>query len=201
MLDSHIRPIIDPTLNRIARFVARTGLTANALTVIGMLLACCAFVALATQSYSLAIAFILMNRAADGLDGPLARQTKATDLGGFLDIVSDFIFYSGVVFFFALGQSQDALAASFLIFSFMGAATSFLAYAIIAAKRGLNHEKQGKKSFFYAAGIAEGTETIIVLVMICIVPAYFTWIAYVYGGLCWLTALGRIRLAIRDFHN
>lgn len=199
MLDSYIRPLIDPPLNVIARALLKTGITANMLTAIGFSLSLCAFAALAFQAYAIAILFIVLSRLMDGLDGPVARQSQATDLGGYLDIVSDFIFYSGTVFFFAVGRPETALAAAFLIFSFMGTASSFLAYAIVAAKRGINHERQGKKSFFYAAGIAEGTESIFVLILICLAPSYFSWIACIFGGLCWMTTAGRARLAIRNF--
>ena len=199
MLDSYLRPLIDPPLNVIARTLVKTGITANMLTAIGFSLSLCAFAALAFQAYAIAILFIVLSRLMDGLDGPVARQSQATDLGGYLDIVSDFIFYSGAVFFFAVGRPETALAAAFLIFSFMGTASSFLAYAIVAAKRGINHERQGKKSFFYAAGIAEGTESIFVLILICLIPSYFSWIACIFGGLCWMTTAGRARLAIRDF--
>lgn len=92
-----------------------------------------------------------------------------------------------------------ALPAAFLIFSFMGTASSFLAYAIIAAKRGKNHEKQGRKSFFYLKGITEGTETIALLFFICLFPGGFLWAAYIFGGLCWLTTLGRTMQAVKDF--
>lgn len=203
MLDSKIRPYIDPPLNRLAKYLSRFGVTANIVTVIGFIFALCCFVALSFGAYGVAILFIILNRLMDGLDGPISRQTSATDLGGYLDIVFDFIFYSGTIFFFALGADDGtkytALAAAFLIFSFMGAGTSFLAYAIVAAKRGENHEEQGKKSFFYAQGLAEGTETIITLLLICFFPHNFIVIAYVFGVVCWLTTAGRIMLAYNSF--
>lgn len=199
MLDACIRPLIDPPLNVVARTLAKSGMTANTLTAIGFTFSLCAFATLAFQTYGMAILFIALSRLMDGLDGPLARQTKASDLGGYFDIVSDFIFYSGIVFFFAVGKPETALPAAFLIFSFMGTASSFLAYAIIAAKRGLNHEKQGRKSFYYLKGITEGTETIAFLVFICVFPGLFAWAAYIFGGLCWLTTLGRTTQAVRDF--
>ena len=86
---------------------------------------------------ALALALLLVNRLADGLDGAVARQTRLTDLGGFLDIVLDFIVYAGMVFAFALADpAANALAAAFLLFAFMGTGSSFLAFAIMAAKRG-----------------------------------------------------------------
>lgn len=199
MLDSHIRPLIDPPLNKVAYHLSKKGVTANMVTAIGFAIGLLSFIALAIQAYEVAIFFIILSRLMDGLDGPIARQTQATDLGGYLDIVSDFVFYAGAVFFFAVGQPHVSLAATFLIFSFFGSACSFLAYAIIAAKHEINHEKQGKKSFYYLSGITEGTETIMTLILICLFPDHFVWIASIYGILCWLTAIGRTLQAMRDF--
>lgn len=203
MFDSFIRPYIDPPLNSTAKLLAKLGVSANAITFIGFGFALCCFAALSLGLYGFAILFIMLNRLMDGLDGPLSRQTKSTDLGGFFDIVFDFIFYSGTIFFFAFGYADltinTTLAATFLIFSFMGTGSSFLAYAIVATKRGENHDEQGKKSFFYARGLAEGTETILVLLLICILPEKFSYIAYAYGFICWITTFGRVTQAYNNF--
>lgn len=199
MFDRHIRPLIDPALNAAAQALVKKGVRANTVTFIGFLFALSAFTALAFQLYALAIAFIVLSRLMDGLDGPLARQSHATDLGGFLDIVSDFIFYSGTVFFFAVGKPDMALPAAFLIFSFVGTGSSFLTYAIFAAKRGIDNNSQGKKSFFYLGGLTEGSESIFVLLLVCLIPSYFPWIAYIFGAMCWLTTLGRTMQAMKDF--
>ena len=199
MLDSHVRPLIDPPLNAVARILAKTGASANMLTAIGFGFSLCAFAALVFQAYGTAILFIALSRLMDGLDGPLARQSQATDRGGYFDIVSDFIFYSGIVFFFAVGRPDMALPAAFLIFSFVGTGSSFLTYAIFATKRGINHDRQGRKAFFYLGGLTEGTESIAALALVCLFPDYFFWTAYIFGGLCWLTTLGRTAQAIRDF--
>ena len=199
MFDSYIRQYIDRPLNATARVLAKTGVSANMLTAAGFAFSLCVFAALAFQFYNIALLFIVLSRLMDGLDGPLARQTQATDLGGYFDIVSDFIFYSGTVFFFAVGRPDMALPAAFLIFSFMGTGSAFLAHAILAAKRGLHHERQGKKTFFYVSGLAEGTESIAVLLLICLIPNYFAWAAYIFGGVCWLTTFARVLQAAQDF--
>jgi len=201
MLDSYLRPLIDRPLNAASSVLVKYGLTANIMTGFGFGFALAAFAALGFQSYGAALLFIGLNPLMDGLDGPVARQTQISDIGGYFDIVSDFIFYAGAIFFFAVGRPETALAAAFLIFSFMGTASSFLAYAVIAAKRGLHHETQNKKSFAYLKGITEGTETIILLVLICLIPGWFIWIAYIFGALCWLTTLGRVMQARCDFYD
>lgn len=201
MLDSKLRPIIDPPLNAIGKKIAGAGVSADMVTFIGFGFGLCAFAALAFQFYLAALLFIGLSRLMDGLDGPVARHSSQgpSDLGAFYDIVSDFVFYSGTVFFFAAGRPEHALAAAFLIFSFMGSASSFLTYAVIATKKNLNHNKQGKKSFYYLAGLCEGTETIFAFTLFCLFPDYFVPLAIIFGILCWVTTAGRILQARKDF--
>ena len=133
--------------------------------------------------------------------GPVARQTQLTDFGGYLDIVCDFIFYSFIPFSFAIAHPEFALAACFLMLSFMGTGTSFLAYAILQAK----HPETSilpsgqRKSFYYLGGLTEGTETIFVLGLCFWLPDYFAWLAWGFGILCWITVITRIQAAWLDF--
>lgn len=199
MLDAALRRVIDPPLDAAGKRVAALGIPANAVTVAGFAIGMTAVPALAAGRYDLALAAILLNRLADGLDGAVARAAGPTDLGGYLDIVLDFLFYGGVVFGVALARPQEAVWATFLIFSFVGSGTSFLAYAIIAAKRGMTTSRQGRKSIFYLGGLAEGGETIAAFVLICLFPEAFPWIAGVFGAMCWITAAGRVAAAVRAF--
>jgi phosphatidylglycerophosphate synthase len=201
VLDARIRRIIDPTLDRIGAGLARWGLGANAVTVCGFLIGMGAWASLWAEAYLPALALILLNRLADGLDGAVARRTGLTDLGGYLDIVLDFIFYAGVPFFFAVGRPQDALPAAFLAFSFVGTGGSFLAFASVAARRGLVTRTHGRKSIYYLGGLTEGAETIALFVLICLLPQYFAWLAWVFGALCWVTTASRIAAAVDAFRG
>lgn len=197
MLDRAARRLLDPALDRLAIAAQQRGLTANQVTVAGFACGLLAIGAIALQFYALGLLLVLANRLADGIDGALARRIGATDLGGYLDIVLDFIIYSGAAFAFALAQPDHALAAAFLIFSFMGTGSSFLAFAIFAAKRKLDGEAVANKSFYYLGGITEGTETILLFVIILLFPGWFEVAAYAYGTLCWLTTVGRIGAAVQ----
>jgi phosphatidylglycerophosphate synthase len=200
MLDSVMRPLIDPPLNAAARLVARTGIAPNVLTLAGVPVAIGAAAAVAAQRYGLALALIAANRLLDGLDGPLARlRGRTSDLGGYLDIVCDFVFYAAIPVGFGLAAQRNLLPAMLLLASFIAAGTSFLAFAVIAAKRGLTTAAQGTKSFYFSAGLAEGTETIAVFALACLWPAAFPQIAYVYAAACVVTLAGRIILAWRTF--
>lgn len=191
MLDAQLRPLVDRSLNRAAGRLAGLGVTPDAVTLIGFALGLAGAAALAFQAYGPGLLLILANRLCDGLDGAVARHAGASDFGGFLDIVCDFIVYAGVVFGFALGRPEQALPAAFLIFSFIGTGASFLAFAVIAAKRGVATTARGRKAFYYMGGLTEGTETIALLVAICLLPGLFHWLAWGFGALCWITTLGR----------
>lgn len=197
MLDRYLRPLIDPPLERLAAALAPR-LSADAVTVGGFAIGLLAMLAVMLGQFWLGLLLLLLNRLADGLDGAIARCRGVTDLGGYLDIVLDFIIYSGIVFAFAVADpAANALAAAFLVFSFMGTGASFLAFAIMAAKHGLDSPEQGTKSLYYLGGLAEGTETILFLVAVLAWPAGFALLAWLFGILCWLTTAGRILIAVR----
>jgi phosphatidylglycerophosphate synthase len=199
MLDARLRKLIDPPLDAVGRRLARAGVTANSVTWTGFLVGVGAWALLVLGSYWGALALILLNRLADGIDGAVARHGRISDLGGYLDIVLDFLFYAGVVFFFAVGRPGDALPAAFLIFSFVGTGASFLAFAALAAKRNITTAARGAKSIYYLGGLTEGSETIALFVAICLFPDLFAWFAWIFGGLCWLTTAVRIFMAVETF--
>lgn len=201
MLDAKLRPLIDPPLNRAGRALASIGVTANGLTFTGLALGLGGAAAIALGHIGWGLALILANRMCDGLDGAVARVRGPSDLGGYFDIVADFAFYVSVPVGFGILSPANTLPALVLVASFVLTGVSFLAFAVIAAKRGDQTEAHGRKSFFYSTGLAEGAETIAVFVAMCLFPGWFAWMAYGYAALCVLTVFQRslmARLAFRD---
>lgn len=200
MFDARLRPLIDPPLDAIASTLEKSGLSANFVTVLGFGVGLGGAVTIAYGELLLGLILILINRVLDGLDGALARRLGPTDFGGFLDIVLDFLFYSAIPLSFAvLAPGDNAVAAAFLIFSFMGTGSSFLAFAVVAAKHGLSTEIRGRKSFYYLGGLTEGAETIAFFIACCIFPERFAMLAYIFGALCWVTTATRIAAARTAF--
>lgn len=201
MLDAAARGLIDPALDRVAALLhGRMRVAADTVTIVGFAFGLTAGVAIALGSPLVGLAMLLLNRIADGIDGAIARRTRLTDLGGYLDITLDFIVYASVVFAFALADpARNALAAAFLTTSFMAPAATFLAYAVFAAKRGITTEIRGAKSLYYLGGLTEGTETILTLCLMCAFPDWFAVIAVVYGVMCWITGGTRIAAAVGTF--
>lgn len=201
MLDAKLRPLIDPPLNRAGAVLARLGVTANGLTFIGLALGLGGAAAVALGHIGWGLALIIANRLADGLDGAVARVRGPSDLGGYFDIVADFAFYVSIPLGFGIFSPANTLAALVLVASFVLTGVSFLAFAVIAGKRGATTEAHGRKSFFYSTGLAEGTETIAVFIAMCLFPAWFAVLAYGYAGLCALTVVQRSALAVSAFRD
>jgi phosphatidylglycerophosphate synthase len=154
--------------------------------------------AVMAEAYGVGLVLFAANRLADGLDGAVARRTRLTDLGGFLDITLDFIVYAGMAFAFAVADpAANALAAAFLLFAFMGTGSSFLAFAVMAAKRGITTDLRGRKSLYYLGGLAEGTETILFLALACLLPDQFAALALVFGLACWVTTAARVTAGLQ----
>ena len=192
MFDAALRPYLDRVVDPIGRWFAARGISASMVTVVGFALGLGATLAVVMGMMLAAFVLILLNRLCDGLDGAIARATAPTDFGGFLDIVFDFIFYAMIPFGFALYDPANALAACFLIVSFFGTAVSFLAFAVMAQRRGLSSQDRGVKSLYYLGGLTEGGETIILLLAMTLTPQWFVYYAYAFGALCWITAVSRI---------
>ncbi|PTT29882.1 hypothetical protein DBR30_06190, partial [Aeromonas sp. HMWF017] len=86
----------------------------------------------------------------------------------------------------------NALPAATLLFAFMGTGSSFLAFAIMAGKRGIDNPVYHHKSLYYLGGLTEGSETIALFVLMCLWPAAFAPLAYGFALLCAITTLTRL---------
>ncbi|MGE0767245.1 MAG: CDP-alcohol phosphatidyltransferase family protein [Hyphomicrobiaceae bacterium] len=200
MLDSRLRPLIDPPLAIAARWLVARRITADQVTVAAFAFGIAAAACIAIGWTTTALALLLLNRAGDGIDGAIARQTKATDRGGFLDISLDFVVYAAIPLAFAIRDPvPNALPATALLSSFLANGAAFLAFAIVASKRGLSSTSQGSKSFFFVAGLAEGTETVLVFTVVCLWPTAFPMLALGFAFLCGLSAAARIVAGWRSF--
>ena len=210
MLDSRIRPYVDPILNKVAHKLEEKNVSPNTVTFTGLMIAVYCFIALIQQAYILALIFLAANRIADGLDGVLANHIDSkkngkkgkTELGSFLDIVFDMLFYGGFVFFYAWGRPDIGDSAAFLLFCFMGTASSFLAQAILVEKLGPIKDSPNKnKGFYYAHGLIEGSETILFFILMCVFPKYFGLIAAIFGSLCLITTGLRIKTTFDGYKD
>ncbi len=202
MLDKYIVPRIKPMLSSVAKRLHAKGVSADQVTVAGFIVGMLALPAMAGGHAQLALLCLVGNRIADGLDGELARLGTPSDAGSFLDITLDFIFYAAFPLGFALyDPAQNALAAAFLIASFVGTGASFLAFASQADKHSIQSPDFAYKGLYYLDGLAEGTETIICFVLMCLLPDQFVIIATLFAVLCVVTAFNRVYSGYRTLRK
>ena len=201
MLDRLARKAIDPVVNHLGRALAARGWSADGVTLLGLCLGLTSAALLAVGAPGwLALLPLLAGRVADGLDGAVARATQKTDFGGYWDIVADFSFYAAVPLAMVLRDpGANGVAGAFVLATFYINGASFLGYAVLAEKAGIETRAQGEKSLYYATGLLEGSETIAFFTAICLWPGYFSAMAWGFGALCLLTATQRVLAARRVF--
>lgn len=200
MFDARLRKAIDPVLDRWGMRLALRGWSADRVTLLGLGLGLLAAALVALGWTLLALVPLMASRLADGLDGAVARATRRTDFGGYLDIAADFLFYGAVPFgFVLLDPAANGVAGAFLLLSFYVNGTTFLGFAILAEKRKMETRARGLKSLYFTGGLLEGAETIGFFVMLCLWPAAFAPLAWAFGALCFITAGSRVLLAWKVF--
>ncbi|MDH3264763.1 MAG: CDP-alcohol phosphatidyltransferase family protein [Paracoccaceae bacterium] len=200
MFDARLRRALDPMLDRWGMRLALKGWTADRITLAGLGLGLLAAALVALGWTLIALVPLCASRLADGLDGAVARATRRTDFGGYLDIAADFLFYGAVPFgFVLLDPAANGVAGAFLLLSFYVNGTSFLGFAILAEKRKMETAARGLKTIYFTGGLLEGAETIGFFVVLCLWPGLFAPLAWAFGGLCLVTAASRVLLARKVF--
>ena len=200
MLDRVLLRATRTLLERVACRIAAAGISAEAVSWAGFVIGLAAVPLIVAGANGWALACIAGNRIADGLDGAIARLGTPTDRGAFLDIALDFLFYSAIPLAFAIADPQaNALAAATLIYAFVGTGSSFLTFAVLAAKRGLASTAYPGKGFYYLGGLTEASETVAVFAAMCLWPNGFAELAYGFAALCALTTATRIHAGLRQF--
>src|SRR5438045_1818448 len=161
MLDRYAIRLLRPALERGAHGLHRLGVKADQVTLAGFAIGIVAALAIAGGWPLAGLVLLAASRLCDGLDGTLARLTAPTERGGFLDISFDFLFYASIPLAFAFADPPaNALAAAALLAAFVGSASTFLAFAALAARRGLTSLAYPNKGIYYLGGLTEATETL-----------------------------------------
>ena len=195
MLDSVLRSRLAPPLDSVAGRLERAGVRPAAVTAAGLAVGVGACVAAALGAWHVALAAWLVNRALDGLDGPLARRQGATDFGGVLDFVADFVVYGGFVVAVAIAVPDARVACAALLAAYLLNNVAQLSFASLVEKRRL--EFGDERSLRLTPGLTEGTETILAYVAFCLLPGEARWVAWTFTAMVLFTVAQRVALARR----
>lgn len=196
MLDATLRPLLAPGLERVARIAVRRSVPPLAFTLAGLVLGLAAAVAAGFALWLVALAFWLISRVFDGLDGPVARLSgRASAFGGWADFTSDIAVYGAFVAGCAIGQPDARTACLVLLVTYYVNAGTLLGLSAAAERARI--AAPDDRTFHFTRGLAEGTETIVVHALMVLVPAFMAPIAWTFAGAVVITIAQRTRLAYR----
>ena len=199
MLDRYTRAALAGPLDRVAAVLDRPSVTPDRVTVTGLVLGVAGSAAAAAAVWPVALVLWLLSRLADGLDGPLARRRRATsgrragEAGGFLDISADFVVYGSFVVGVGVGSrgaSGDLLPFLAVLLAYYVNGSAFLAFSSIAERTG--HRIDDGRSLSFLGGLAEGTETVAVHSLWCLLPGAAGTVAWVWAGVVAVSAAQRV---------
>jgi len=198
MFDRQIQKYTQKPLQYIAKLFLKF-ISPNHMTLIGFSFGVLMCLSIIIDQYLIAIIFLFLNRLADGLDGTMARLQTPTPLGGYLDIVLDFLIYSGFVLSFGITEQNNTLTSMILLFCYIGTGSTFLAKAaILPSLTNQNLNEEIPKSFHYAVGLVEGTETIVFMVLCLLFPNLFIYFSFIFIILCLITIVFRIIVCYKE---
>ena len=200
MFDRQIQKYTQKPLQYIAKIFLKF-ISPNHMPLIGFIFGVLMCLSVIIDQYLLAIIFLFLNRLSDGLDGAMARLQTPTPLGGYLDIVLDFLIYGGFVLSFGVTEQNNTFLSMVLLFCYIGTGSTFLAKAaILPSLTNQNLNEEIPKSFHYAVGLVEGTETIVFMLLCLLFPSLFIYLASIFVLLCLITIVFRIIVFYRELN-
>ena len=200
MFDRQIQKFTQKPLQYIAKLFLKF-ISPNQMTFIGFSFGVLMCLFIIIDQYLIAMIFLFLNRLSDGLDGAMARLQTPTPLGGYLDIVLDFLIYGGFVLSFGITEQNNSLLSMVLLFCYIGTGGTFLAKAaLLPSLTNQNLNEEIPKSFHYAVGLVEGTETIIFMFLCLLFPGLFIYLASIFALLCLITIVFRIIVFYKELN-
>ncbi|CAB4692725.1 MAG: CDP-alcohol phosphatidyltransferase family protein [Actinobacteria bacterium] len=183
MFDGKLRAPVDKAVRPIGALLRRTGLSPDHLTILGVVVAIGAGVAIGSGRLLLGFVLVILAALPDLFDGALAKASnQVSQRGAFfdsvIDRVTDAILFSGVAYFYAAGKHP---------------LNSMLPFGIMAVSAVISYERAKAESLGLEAkgGIMERAERIILLLLGLLIPQLLLPILWVMLVLCVVTAVQR----------
>ena len=185
MLDTHARKHVQPMVEKTADYLLKRGLTADSVTKIAFIIGLSTGVFIYLDQPLIAIAALWLSGYLDVVDGTMARKTKPSAWGTLLDISFDRMVEISVILGLAFRFPESMWALLLLSVSIIIAMTVFLTVGALS-------DKQGMKSFYYQAGLAERTEGFILFTLMIAFSTYLTVITLIFLAMQIVTILQRM---------
>ncbi|MCD7032655.1 CDP-alcohol phosphatidyltransferase family protein [Metabacillus sp. GX 13764] len=185
MLDTHARKYVQPAIEGTADGLLRYGLTANQVTVAAFIIGAASGLFAFMEQPAAALLALWLSGFLDAVDGTMARKTKPTLFGTVLDITFDRIVEISVIIGLAFAHPEAQWALLLLACSIIISMTIFLTVGAVS-------EKQGIKTFYYQAGLAERTEGFILFSLMILFTGQLTLLTLLFFGVELFTAGQRL---------
>ena len=190
MLDTHARKHVQPTVEKTADFLLKKGLTADGVTKIAFAIGVSSGFFIYLDQPLMAVIVLWLSGYLDVVDGTMARKTKPSSWGTLLDISFDRIVEISVIIGLAFRFPDSMWALLLLSVSIIVGMTVFLTVGALS-------DKEGIKSFYYQAGLAERTEGFILFTLMIVFSTYLTAITLIFIVVQLITIIQRMAEAKR----
>ncbi|ALS74036.1 CDP-alcohol phosphatidyltransferase [Planococcus rifietoensis] len=190
MLDTYARKHVQPAVDKTADYLLKKGWTADGVTKTAFAIGLSSGVFIYLNQPALALIALWLSGFLDVVDGTMARKTKPSPWGTLLDISFDRLVEISVILGLAFRFPDSMWALLLLSASIIVAMTIFLTVGALS-------EKQGTKSFYYQAGLAERTEGFILFTLMIIFSPYLTAITLLFIAVQIFTIFQRMAEAKR----
>jgi phosphatidylglycerophosphate synthase len=198
MFDTSLRQFKDRVGTPLARRMSRIPPLAISLLAlaVGLLASCAAY----QNQYLWAFGLWYLNRVLDGLDGLIARlHNGQSDLGGYVDILTDFIVYAALPIGLVAGSpsNESYLALALMLASFYVNSASWMYLAAILEKRAAR-DPEMQTAIIMPTGLVGGFETIVAYGIFLLFPAHITILFPMFSLLVFITIIQRLAWAKRN---
>ncbi|MBN8194144.1 CDP-alcohol phosphatidyltransferase family protein [Bacillus sp. NTK074B] len=190
MLDTHARKWVQPSIEGTARLFLKKGLSANQVTVTAFVVGAVTGLVYFLGFPIPAVILLWLSGFLDAVDGTMARLTKPSPFGTVMDVTFDRIVEISVILGVAFLHPDIMWALLLLSVSIIISMTVFLAVGAVS-------EKQGMKSFYYQAGLAERTEGFILFSVMMLFPSIVLWTTLLFFAVELYTGIQRFLEAKR----
>ncbi|MDT8369110.1 MAG: CDP-alcohol phosphatidyltransferase family protein [Longimicrobiales bacterium] len=200
MFDPLLRPVKDRALAPLAR--AAGDLHPHLVTAASLASGIAAAAAAWAGAWGVGLILWIACRILDGLDGLIAReQGSVSDLGGFFDLVSDFIVYAAIPLAIALrpGAPDSLLAWTAILLGtfYVNTAAWMVPAALLERRRA--RESGSPTSIEIPEGLVSGGETVLFYLLFFLIPSQQLLLVQTMAVLTAITVVQRILWAVRAF--
>lgn len=193
MLDTHARKLLQPLVEKAARFCIQKGLNADQITWIAFLSGVISSLAILLGFPLPGLVLLWISGFLDAVDGTIARiQVSSSPWGTLLDITFDRLVEICIIIVLGLRFPSSRMALMFLLSSIIFSMTIFLTVGALS-------RNSTKKSFYYQAGLAERTEGFLFLTLMVILNEHLVVIAVIFTLTILFTGIQRMHEAYRLF--